>query len=51
MKDIIFSWLMEKTTWMGIFTAAAAFGFELTEPQQTALSALAASFFVMGDRK
>lgn len=51
MKAIIFAWLMEKTTWLGIFATAATFGLELTEPQQTALAALAASFFVMGDRQ
>ena len=51
MKEVILAWLMEKTTWLGIFASAAAFGFELTEPQQTALSTLAASLFIMGDRK
>lgn len=51
MKEVILAWLMEKTTWLGIFASAAAFGFELTEPQQTALSTLAASLFIMSDRK
>jgi len=51
MKEIIFAWLMEKTTWLGIFAAGSAFGFNLTEPQQTALATLAASLFIMGDRK
>ena len=44
-------WLKEKTTWLGFFAVAGAFGLpELSEAQQTALSALAVSFFVMNDR-
>lgn len=44
-------WLKEKTTWLGFFAVAGAFGLpELSEAQQAALSALAVSFFVMNDR-
>ena len=44
-------WLAEKTTWLGILAVAATFGFDLTDAQDAALSALAASLFVMTDRK
>jgi hypothetical protein len=44
------TWLKEKTTWLGFFAVGAAFGFDLSEAQQTALAALAASFFYMNDR-
>ena len=43
-------WLAEKSTWLGLFAVASAFGFELTEPQQYALAALGASLMAMRDR-
>jgi hypothetical protein len=47
---MIKSWLSEKSTWLGFFAVGAAFGFDLSEAQQAALSALAASLFIMADR-
>jgi len=47
---MIKSWLSEKSTWLGFFSVAASFGFELTEPQQYALAALGASLMAMRDR-
>lgn len=43
-------WLAEKSTWLGFFAVASAFGFNLTEPQQYALAALGASLMAMRDR-
>ena len=40
MKEWIVEWLAEKTTWLGFFTAAAAFGLELTDAQQSALASV-----------
>lgn len=51
MKEWIVEWLSEKTTWLGFFTTAAAFGLELTEAQQSALATLAVTLFVIQDRK
>lgn len=53
MKTWIIEWLAERTTWAGAITLASAFGFapNLTDPQQTALIAFAASLFAMSDRK
>ena len=49
---MIKSWLSEKSTWAGILALAGAFGMpELSDGQQSALVALAASFFAMPDRK
>lgn len=52
MKDWIIEWLAEKTTWTGMFFVVSAFGFApaLTDGQQSALIALAVSFFAMNDR-
>lgn len=50
MKTWIINWLSEKTTWLGFFAVGSAFGFDLSEPQQTALAALGASLFIMNDR-
>ena len=52
MKDWIIEWLAERTTWAGALTLASAFGFapNLSDPQQTALIAFAASLFAMNDR-
>jgi len=47
---MIKSWLKEKSTWLGFFAVGAAFGFDLTDAQQSAIAALAASLFIMGDR-
>ena len=44
-------WLSEKTTWLGFFAVGATFGFDLTDAQQAALASLAASLFIMADRK
>ena len=52
MKDWIIEWLAERTTWAGAITLAGVFGFapHLSDPQQTALIAFAASLFAMNDR-
>ena len=50
MKEWIIGWLAEKSTWLGFFAVASAFGFSLTEPQQYALAALGASLMAMRDR-
>jgi hypothetical protein len=52
MKYWILEWLAEKTTWTGMFLVVSAFGFAptLTDGQQSALIAVAVSFFAMNDR-
>lgn len=50
MKTWITNWLSEKTTWLGLFAVGSAFGFDMSEAQQTALAALGASLFIMNDR-
>jgi hypothetical protein len=51
MKDWVFEWLSEKTTWVGFFTAASAFGFadSITQAQEYALIAIAVNFFAIRD--
>jgi hypothetical protein len=51
MRNWLIAWLGEKSTWLGLFTAAAAFGLpHFTEGQEAALTGLAVSFFTMPDR-
>lgn len=51
MKNWIIEWLSEKSTWLGFFAVGSAFGFNLSEAQQTALAALAVTFFYFKDPK
>ena len=51
MKNWIIEWLSEKSTWLGFFAVGGAFGFDLSEPQKTALAALAVTFFYIKDPK
>lgn len=47
----VLNWLAERTTWAGFALAASTFGMSLEPHQQSALIALAVSFFAMPDRK
>lgn len=49
MKDWIVEWLTEKTTWLGFFAVAGAFGFNLSDAQQSALASLAVTLFIIKD--